>query len=150
MPQPAFLIRDPTPSDEAAWRDLWSQYNAFYAADIPEAVTSHTWRRMLDPAAAMFGRLAVAGSDVAGFSVSVLHESTWTIEPVCYLEDLFVAPSFRRRGCGRALLQDLIDRAKANGWSRLYWHTRADNPGRRLYDEFVGADGFVRYRLLLR
>jgi hypothetical protein len=43
-------------------------------------------------------------------------------------------------------MQDVIDHAKGNGWSRLYWHTRADNPARRLYDEFAAADDFVRYR----
>ena len=36
------------------------------------------------------------------------------------------------------------------GWSRLYWHTRASNEAaRRLYDKFVNADDFVRYRMIL-
>jgi len=144
---PAVSIRDPLPADEMAWRDLWSQYNAFYEATIPAAVTALTWRRILDPAASIFGRLATVDVAVIGFSTSVLHEITWAIAPVCYLEDLFVAPAFRGRGIGRLLIADLIERAKANGWSRLYWHTRAGNPARRLYDEFVQADDFVRYRL---
>jgi GNAT superfamily N-acetyltransferase len=146
MPPPTILIRDPLPADETAWRELWSQYNAFYEASIAEIVTARTWQRMLDPASTIFGRLAVADSQVVGFSVSLLHESTWTIGPVCYLEDLFVAPKFRGRGIGRLLIQELVDRAKSNGWSRLYWHTRANNPARRLYDEFAEADDFVRYR----
>jgi GNAT superfamily N-acetyltransferase len=130
-----------------AWRELWSQYNAFYEVSIPEIVTARTWQRILDPvSSSMFGRLAIADGEVAGFSVSVLHESTWTIAPVCYLEDLFVAPKFRGRGNGRALIADLVDRAKSERWSRLYWHTRATNPARRLYDEFANADDFVRYR----
>ena len=149
MSERAIVVRDPKASDEAAWRRLWSGYNAFYAVDIPEAVTARTWHRLLDPASPVFGRFATIGDIVAGFSVSVLHESTWTIVPVCYLEDLFVAPDFRGRGCGRMLIQDLVDRAKANGWSRLYWHTRASNPARRLYDEFATADDFVRYRRIL-
>ena len=146
MTQGTVLIRDPAAADETAWRALWSQYNAFYEVSIQEAVTARTWRRILDPAAAVFGRFAVADAEVAGFSVSVIHESTWTFAPVCYLEDLFVAPKFRSRGIGRLLIQDLVDRAKSNGWSRLYWHTRASNPARRLYDEFAKADDFVRYR----
>ena len=144
---PAVSIRDPLAADEMAWRDLWSQYNDFYQKEVPEAVTAHTWRRILDPAASIFGRLATVDVAVIGFSTSVLHEITWAIAPVCYLEDLFVAPAFRGRGIGRLLIADLIERAKANGWSRLYWHTRAGNPARRLYDEFVQADDFVRYRL---
>jgi GNAT superfamily N-acetyltransferase len=148
MAAPTTLIRDPTPADETAWRELWSQYNAFYQVSIAETVTARTWQRMLDPASPIFCRLAVADSEIAGFTISVLHESTWTIGPVCYLEDLFVAPKFRGRGIGRLLIQELVDRAKSNGWSRLYWHTRANNPARRLYDEFTEADDFVRYRLL--
>ncbi len=146
MPQSTIIIRDPAATDETAWRELWSQYNAFYEANIPETVTARTWQRILDPTSAIFGRLAVLNGEVVGFSVSVLHESSWTIAPLCYLEDLFVAPKFRGRGFGRLLIADLVDRAKSEGWSRLYWHTRANNPARRLYDEFAAADDFVRYR----
>lgn len=147
MPQSTPFIRDPAPTDEMAWRRLWSEYNAFYQASIPENVTARTWQRILDlTSTSIFGRLAVADGEVAGFSVSVLHDSTWTIAPVCYLEDLFVVPKFRGRGCGRLLIQDLVDFSQSKGWSRLYWHTRASNPARRLYDEFAKADDFVRYR----
>lgn len=139
-------VRDPTAADEAAWRALWSQYNAFYAATIAEAITARTWQRILDPQSPIFARLAMVDDAAAGFSASVLHEGTWVMAPICYLEDLFVAPAFRGRGCGRMLIADLIDRAQRNGWSQLYWHTRADNPARRLYDEFISADDFVRYR----
>ena len=146
MPDAA-IIRDPTAADEMAWRELWSGYNAFYEANIPETVTAHTWQRLLEPGSTMFGRLAVTDGAVAGFSLSVLHDSSWTTGSYCYLEDLFVAPKFRGRGLGRMLIQDLVDRAKAEGWARLYWHTRKNNPARRLYDEFAKADDFVRYRI---
>jgi GNAT superfamily N-acetyltransferase len=148
MPDRTTFIRDPLPADEAAWRELWSGYNAFYQTSVPEAVTARTWQRMLDSAAPVFGRLAVVNDCVAGFIMCVLHEGTWVIAPVCYLEDLFVAPQFRGRGVGRMLIADLVDRAKADGWSRLYWHTHETNPARRLYDEFIKADDFVRYRLM--
>jgi GNAT superfamily N-acetyltransferase len=143
------IIRDPSPEDEAAWRRLWSAYNAFYNATVPEAVTQLTWRRILDPQSPIFARLAEDRGEVIGFSVSVLHEGTWTTEPICYLEDLFVAPDRRRQGAGRLLIQDLVDRARAERWSRLYWHTRVNNPARALYDQFATADDFVRYRLML-
>jgi len=146
MPEWTTFIRDPAAADETAWRGLWSEYNAFYEISIPEAVTARTWQRILDPASAIFSRLAIVNGEVAGFSVSVLHDGTWTIAPACYLEDLFVAPEFRGCGFGRALIQDLVDRAQSKGWSRLYWHTRANNPARRLYDQFAKADDFVRYR----
>ena len=143
------IIRDPSPEDEVAWRRLWSAYNAFYNASVPEVVTQVTWRRILDPQSPIFARLAEDHGEVIGLSVSVLHEGTWTTEPICYLEDLFVDPDRRRQGAGRLLLQDLVDRARAERWSRLYWHTRVNNPARALYNQFATADDFVRYRLML-
>ena len=142
------LVRDAEPNDQAAWRHLWIGYNSFYDAPITDEVTDRTWQRIINPASPIFARLAVTTDKVVGFSVSVLHEGTWTISPICYLEDLFVDPSKRGHGVGRLLIQDLVDRAKSNGWSRLYWHTRADNPARNLFDRFVKVDGFVRYRMM--
>src|SRR5690554_1975937 len=106
-------IRDPEPKDEAAWRDLWAGYVAFYEAEVGEAVTAVTWRRLLDPNSNMFGRLGVVDGAVAGFTVSVVHPGSWTIAPVCYLEDLFVAPQARGRGLGRALIDDVVAMARA-------------------------------------
>jgi GNAT superfamily N-acetyltransferase len=143
------IIRDPSLSDEATWKRLWAGYVAFYQASIPDAVTERTWHRILDPTSTIFARLAEDDGKVIGFAVSVLHEGTWTANPVCYLEDLFVDPGHRRLGAGRLLIADLIGLARNQRWSRLYWHTRADNPARRLYDEFTRADDFVRYRLML-
>lgn len=144
------LIRDIRETDAAAWRRLWAGYNDFYATSVPIEVTELTLRRLLDPASAMIGRIAEREGCIAGFSVSVLHESSWTSSPSCYLEDLFVDPNVRGAGVGRALVQDLVDLGRARGWARLYWHTQADNErARGLYDSFVEADNFVRYRVAL-
>lgn len=144
------VIRDPAPEDETAWRDLWAGYCAFYETEVPEAVTAGTWKRMLDPGGPLIGRIAEWEGKQAGFTICVLHEGTWTLKPICYLEDLFVAPSLRGKGIGRALLEDVLDLADARGWSRVYWHTREGNrEARRLYDAFAAADDFVRYRVLL-
>ena len=101
-------IRDPRPVDEADWRRLWSGYCAFYETEVPEAVTAATWGRMLAPGSPLFGRIAEWDGQVAGFTVSVLHEGSWTTKPCCYLEDLFVAPDFRGKGIARALIEDQL------------------------------------------
>jgi GNAT superfamily N-acetyltransferase len=144
----ALLIRDPEPDDETAWRRLWAGYVAFYEADVPEPVTAGTWARLLDANSGMIGRLAVLDGAVAGFTVSVVHPGSWTLQPVCYLEDLFVDPDARGHGLGRALIDDLVALGRDRGWTWLYWHTKAGNEtARRLYDRYVEADDFVRYRL---
>jgi GNAT superfamily N-acetyltransferase len=143
-------IRDIRRADEEGWRRLWAGYNAFYEVTVPAEVTEATWRRLLDAGAPLIGRIAELDGRPAGFSLSVLHLSTWTTTDVCYLEDLFVDPVVRGAGVGRALIRDLIELGRARGWSRLYWHTRAGNArARRLYDQFAQADDFVRYRLTL-
>ena len=149
-PGAVLAIRDPEPGDEAAWRHLWAGYVAFYEAEVSEAVTAATWLRLLDPHSGMFGRLGALDGAIAGFTVSVLHPGSWTIAPVCYLEDLFVARQARGHGLGRALIDDVVAMARARGCSRLYWHTKASNDtARRLYDRYGQADDFVRYRLFL-
>lgn len=142
-------IRQPAAEDYAAWRLLWTGYTQFYNSPQTEAVTEHTWRRLLDPGSPLLGRIAVVDGDIVGFAICVLHEGTWVTTPICYLEDLFVAPEARGRGVARKLIQTLQAEGKAQGWSRLYWHTRSENPARRLYDEFTPADDYVRYLMKL-
>jgi GNAT superfamily N-acetyltransferase len=141
------VVREAEASDEGSWRRLWSGYLAHLDAAVPDEVTAHTWARILDPASPVFCRLAVADGAVVGFAVCLLHEGSWALTPHCYLEDLFVAPESRGRGAGRALIEDIRALARAKGWNRLYWHTREDNPARRLYDGFAEASGMVVYKL---
>lgn len=142
-------VRAITPEDKAAWCALWAGYCAFYETDVSPVITARTWGRMLDPSVPMIGRVAETDGRVAGFSISILHEGTWVEAPICYLEDLFVAPDYRGRGIGKALVEDLVALGRDSNWSRLYWHTRADNPARGLYDLFTPADDFVRYLIRL-
>lgn len=143
-------IREPLKADETGWRRLWAGYNDFYQAQISDEITTFTWQRILNPHSPIFARMADVNGTLAGFSVSVLHDGTWVSDSICYLEDLFVEPNARHKGIGRQLIKDLALLGKAKGWARLYWNTKYNNPARQLYDEFVTADDFVRYRLDLR
>lgn len=139
-------IRSALPGDEPAWLALWRAYCDFYGVTLGEDVTRSTWKRILDPDSAIMCIVAEVDGQVYGFANCVVHENTWETQPVCYLEDLFVLPSARGHGLGRALLGWLRNAMRAEGWSRLYWMTREDNErARKLYDQFAEADDFVRY-----
>ena len=125
-------IREPDRQDKAQWLSLWQGYTRFYGSPQPTEVTEYTWQRMLDAASPMLGRFVVVDGNVVGFAICILHEGTWVKTPICYLEDLFVAPQMRGQGIARTLIQALQTEGKEKGWSRLYWHTRTDNPARRL------------------
>lgn len=143
-------IRDARAEDEVAWRRLWAGYLVFYKVELAEEVTAFTWARILDPQSRLSMRVAIVDGALAGFAIHHFHDSTWSMTPEVYLEDLFLDEAFRGRGVGRALIDDLIALARAKGWAGLYWHTQDDNAtARKLYDHYVKADNHVRYRLAL-
>lgn len=144
------LVRAPEAGDEKRWRALWQGYVTFYRQTVPEEVTAATWARMCDPGSGVMGRVVEVDGQVDGFATCILHPCTWTLRPICYLEDLFVAPERRGAGLGRALIDDILALAVSQGWSRVYWHTQAGNAtARALYDRYTKADDFVRYRLFV-
>jgi GNAT superfamily N-acetyltransferase len=82
-----------------------------------------------------------------GFVHCVFHRGTWAINDFCYLEDLFVAPSARGQGVGRALIEAVYARADAKKCARVYWLTHESNAtARKLYDQLAENRGFIQYR----
>ncbi|MGK3186863.1 N-acetyltransferase family protein [Enterobacter soli] len=145
----AVIVRAVRAEDYPQWRPLWDGYTHFYDCVLDESVTASTWERALDPHSSMFCRVAESEGRVIGFAMCVLHEGTWSTAPICYLEDLFVDATLRGAGTGQALIDALMEEGKREGWSKLYWVTRQNNPARKLYDRFGEADDYVRYRISL-
>ncbi|HWG24836.1 GNAT family N-acetyltransferase [Actinospica sp.] len=59
--------------------------------------------------------------DVVGFALWFLNYSTWTGAHGIYLEDLYVRPSARGSGHGKALLAQLARICVERGYTRLEW-----------------------------
>ena len=57
----------------------------------------------------------------AGFALYFFNFSTFVGRPGLYLEDLFVRPSHRKHGIGRALLRELARIAEKRGCGRMEW-----------------------------
>ena len=94
----------------------------------PHEVTA-TEEQLLDvlfgerPAAEVL--LAFEGKSPVGFAVYFYNFSTWLGRPGLYLEDLFVRPSLRGKGYGRALLERLALIAQERGCGRMDWSSTA-------------------------
>lgn len=128
-------------TDYAAWIVMLRDYDPDV---IDEA--SCAWERLMDSTCDVVGTIAELDGEIAGFMHHVFHEFSLMRGPVCYVADLYVRPQFRRRGIARAMLEQLIERGRADGWTRVYWVTEHGNPARALYDQFAAPD-FVRYHL---
>ena len=144
------LIRDLQAADYAGWRPLWDGYNAFYGRSgptaLPEAITTASWRRFLDPAEPMHAIVAEVDGQLVGLAHHVFHCSTSRLHDVCYLQDLFTAPAHRGRGIGRRLIEAVYGAARRAGSTRVYWQTKSDNTaGRALYDKLARHQGFIVY-----
>ncbi|MBV2354723.1 GNAT family N-acetyltransferase [Streptomyces sp. J2-1] len=91
-----------------------------------------------------------AGGEVVGFALWFLNFSTWRGVHGVHLEDLFVRPSARGAGHGRALLTELARLCVARGYGRLEWSVLDWNRPAIGFYEALGArplDGWTVYRL---
>jgi GNAT superfamily N-acetyltransferase len=142
-------IRGLREGDWAQWEPLWAGYLAFYRAQVSEETTRSAFARLTGDGSGMFGLLAVNERDEGtGLAHCVMHPTTWSREPSCYLEDLFVAPTARGTDLGRALLEQAKRLSVERGADRLYWHTQEYNGrARSLYDQVGRSTSFVVYEM---
>ena len=69
----------------------------------------------------VFCDIAEWSGEPCGYALWFLNFSSFRGRHGIYLEDLFVRPSYRGRGIGKALLVNLARRCVAQGWTRFEW-----------------------------
>lgn len=136
-------------ADRDRWAELWRGYLDFYETSLPPDIYEHTWRRLIaaeSPIRALGARLASPSAPLVGIAHYLFHAHAWTTKEVCYLQDLFVDSTVRRRGCGAKLIEAVAAAARERDCHRLYWTTKEDNAAARsLYDRIARFNGFIRY-----
>ncbi len=105
---------------------------------------------MFGPTPAVFALVAETDGEVVGFALYFLSFSTWEGVHGIYLEDLYVRPTQRGTGRGKALLAALAAIAVTRGyarveWSVLDWNTPSIGFYRRL--GAVAMDEWTAFRL---
>jgi GNAT superfamily N-acetyltransferase len=76
---------------------------------------------LFGPAPALFGHVAEVDGAVVGSALWFLNFSTWRGVHGIYLEDLYVRPTMRGSGLGKALLTALAQECVDKGYARLEW-----------------------------
>ena len=113
---------------------LVQAYRAFYeqppdAKREREFIESH----LRNETSAIY--LALAGEAPAGFMQIFESHSTVHLGPSLILEDLFVAPEFRKQGAARALLEQALVHAREHGAAGMMLETAYGNrAAQRLYE----------------
>lgn len=117
-------VRPLTSNDFDQWLPLWRE-NCL--DKIGDEVTRETWRRLLHPKMAVYGLAAEYQGQIIGIMHYILHPTTGQIEPVCYMQDLFITPTYRRNKVATRLIWELQETGKAQGWARIYWLAENSN-----------------------
>ena len=94
------------------------------------AITAMTWARFFDGYEPVHALVADSGGELLGLTHYLFHRSTTSIEPTCYLQDLFTSEAARGKGVGRALINGVYAQAQLAGSSRVYWQTHETNQHR--------------------
>jgi len=140
-------IRPLRRDDRTDWTPLWTAYLDFYETKVSAEVYDVAFERMLtDDPHEYSGLIADIDGQPVGLAHFLFHRSLWTVEDTCYLMDLFVDPSVRGKGVGRALIEAVHAAAKAAGIPETYWMTQEFNyKGRMLYDTLASRTPFIVY-----
>jgi ribosomal protein S18 acetylase RimI-like enzyme len=133
---PDHVIRLGGPDDAALLGRMLHEFNAEYGETEPSVATieglAHEQLRSGE-IAALFGG---AGPD--GFAQLRFHASLYEPGPDACLEELWVRPTTRGTGLGRALLAAAMGHARDQGASRIELNTSTDDVAARALYESVG------------
>ena len=147
------LIHSATVADVALLAPLFNDYRYFYGkpADLPRAEKFLHARLAAGESVVLW---ATVGASVtpAGFTQLYPTFSSVSTARVWVLNDLYVAPDFRRGGIAQALIAAARTHAMAAGAIRLDLSTAETNHGAQaLYESlgFVRETGFRNYSLAL-
>ena len=148
---PNIHIRPATADDAALILGFIRELAIYEKAEHEVLATEDDLRRSLFGAQARGWALICSVDGVAaGFAVYFFNYSTWQGRQGLYLEDLYLSPSHRNLGAGKALLQHLARIAVENGCGRFEWSVLDWNEPALQFYRSIGAwamDEWTRYRL---
>lgn len=129
-------VREATPGDADALGRLLHDFSVEYDDETPGAAAFAARLRELlagDETAAV-----VAGDGPDGFAIVRFRPSLYTPANECYLAELYVVPALRGNGIGRAIMDAVLDLARARGCDHIDLGTSVDDVAARALYERMG------------
>ena len=140
-----YKIREFTADDYQAWCDIWLKSVEGEDLSISDEAVEAAWANIMafskEDVSGMGGLAACLPSgQLVGILHFVLHPVAGAVNPVCYLQDMFVHQDFRRMGYGNALLMHLKELASELDWERIYWFVSQADEGANAFYEGQGIE----------
>jgi ribosomal protein S18 acetylase RimI-like enzyme len=136
------MIRRAQPADAEAIGQLLHDFNSEYDDFTPGPEALARRLRELLPSGEALVLLVGEGPD--GLAVMRFRPSLWVEALECYLQELYVVPEKRGRGLGRALMEAVLETARAEGATYIDLGTSEDDvAARALYEKlgFINREG---------
>ena len=130
------MVRRATADDAEAVGRLLDDFNREFGEPTPgpDALA----QRVRELLAAGDTVVLVGGAGPDGLAVLRLRLSIWTEGLECYLAELYVVPERRGQGLGRALMEEAIEVARAEGATYMDLGTSEDDVAARALYESLG------------
>jgi ribosomal protein S18 acetylase RimI-like enzyme len=130
------MVRRATAEDAEAVGRLLDDFNREFDEPTPGApVLADRVRLLLDHGDTI---VLVAGERPDGLAVLRFRPAIWAATIECYLAELYVVPERRGHGIGRALMEEAMDVARAEGATYMDLGTSEDDVAARALYESLG------------
>jgi GNAT superfamily N-acetyltransferase len=116
------ILTAPTRSEIEALAEIFDQYRAHYG-EPSDGSRSRSWLKQCLGAGRLRVFVAEDGGKIVGFATTTEVPASLRLARFWQIRDLFVLPTHRRLGIGRALLASVRAAATASGALRLVLQT---------------------------
>lgn len=132
-----FLIRSAGEEDFPALIKLFQEFAHF--EKTPEKMVNSV-EKMMKEKKYFNGFVAEnAADEIIGYTTYFFSYHTW-IGKSLYMDDLYVKPSYRRKGIGKKLLDAVIAVAKKENCSKVRWQVSSWNKHAQAFYRSMGAE----------
>lgn len=141
----------PTRAELVALAGIFDAYRAHYGEEVV-AGASALWLAESLASGRLMAFVAEVDGELVGFATTADIPASLQLGHYWQVRDLFVVPSRRRLGVGRALLEFILRLAASAGATRLAVQTEGDNAvARHLYQStgFALVEGYIGLTLPL-
>ena len=144
-----FTVRAAERGDVAAILAMIRELAEFeHLTHLCTATATQLEQELFGPDATAEALIAASGDEPVGYAIYFHNFSTFLGRKGLYLEDLYVRPAHRHRGCGRALLIAVARIATARSCARFEWMALDWNTPAISFYEKRGAAQMAEWRLL--